>query len=158
MNSEVPAKSTPKKIYIRSSVCRLCGGANESHHMLRVLSKTGLEKNLPSKVHYACGIAISNGDCLTKLICRKCEAFIHKVCDFKQKCQDMQTKLELEQYCSVKCCMELSPSCKQPAKRSNGKIKVEERLQQNNFCSEKHRPRSASLINKSSWKRLTLLQ
>ena len=126
MNGEVPAKSTPKKIYIRSSVCRLCGGANESRHMLRVLSKTGLEKNLPSKVHYACGIAINNGDCLTKLICRKCEAFIHKVCDFKQKCQDMQTKLELdEQYCSVKRCMELLPSCKQPAKRSAGKSRGE---------------------------------
>ena len=33
----------------------------------------------------------------------------------------MQTKLELEQYCSVKRCMELSPSCKQPAKHSAGK-------------------------------------
>ena len=93
--------------------------------MLRVLSKTGLEKNLPSKVHYACGIAINNGDCLTKLICRKCEAFIHKVCDFKQKCQNMQTKLELEQYCPVKGCMELSPSYKQPAKRSAGKCRGE---------------------------------
>ena len=29
--------------------------------MLRVLSKTGLEKNLPSKVHYACGIALKAG-------------------------------------------------------------------------------------------------
>ena len=39
MNSEVPAKSTPKKIYIRSSVCRLCGGANESSHA------SGFEQN-----------------------------------------------------------------------------------------------------------------
>ena len=83
--NEVSAKSTPKKIYVRGSVCRLCGGGNESRHMLRVLSKTDLEKNLPSKVHYACGIIINDGDCLTKLICRKCEAFIHKVCDFKQQ-------------------------------------------------------------------------
>mgnify|MGYP006862600281 CR=1 FL=1 len=30
--NEVPAKSTPKKIYVRSSVCRLCDGANESRH------------------------------------------------------------------------------------------------------------------------------
>ena len=95
MNGEVPAKSTPKKIYIRSSVCRLCCGANESRHMLRVLSKTGLEKNLPSKVHYACGIAINNGDCLTKLICRKCEALIHKVCDFKQSVRICKLNLNL---------------------------------------------------------------
>ena len=134
MNGEVPAKSTPKKIYIRSSSCRLCGGGNESHHMLRVLSKTGLEKNLPSKLHYACGIiAINNSDCFTKLICRKSEAFIHKVWDFKQKCQDMQTKLELEQYCLVKGCMELSPSCKQPAKRSAGKSRGEASAKQRLF-------------------------
>ena len=126
--NEVPAKSTPKKICVHSSVCRLFGGANANvvvRQMLRVLSKTGLEKNLPSKVHYACGIAIHDGDCLTNLICRKCEAFIHKVCDFKQQCQNMQTKLELEQYCPVKRCMELSLSCKQPAKRSAGKSRGE---------------------------------
>ena len=90
--NEVPAKSTPKMIYVHSSVCRLCGGANANvvvRHMLQVLSKAGLEKNLPLKVHYACGIAINEGDCLPNLICRKCEAFIHKVCDFKQQCQNM---------------------------------------------------------------------
>ena len=68
MNSEVPVKSTPKKIYIRSSVCRLCGGAKESHHMLRVLSKTGLEKNLPSKVHYACEQYSSFGEALHGIV------------------------------------------------------------------------------------------
>lgn len=156
--NEVPAKSTPKKIYVRSSVCRLCGGANESRHMLRVLSKTGLEKNLPSKVHYACGITINDGDFLTKLIYRKCETFIHKVCDFKQQCQNMQTKLELEQYCSVKRCMEFNCRHLVNSLRNVLLAKAEESLQQNNFCSEKHRPRSASLISKSSWKRLTLLQ
>ena len=153
---EVPAKSTPKKIYVRSSVCRLCGGADESRHMLRVLSKTGLEKNLPSKVHYACGMIINDGDCLTKLICRKCEAFIHKVCDFKQQCQNMQTKLELEQYCSVKRCMELSPSCKQPAKRSAGKSRGEASAKQLLFGETS--TVFSYLISKSSWKRLTLLQ
>ena len=60
MNGEVPANSTPKKIYIRSSVCRLCGGANESRHMLRILSKTGLEKYLPSKVYYTTVIALQS--------------------------------------------------------------------------------------------------
>ena len=115
MYGEVPAKSTPKKIYIRSSVCR---GVNGNRHVLRVLRKTGLEKNIPLKVHYTCRIEINDGDCLSKLICRKCEALIHKVCDFKEKCENMQTKFELEQYCSLKRCTELSPSCKRPAKRS----------------------------------------
>ena len=61
--------------------------------MLRVLSKTGLEKNLTLKVHYACGTEINDGDCLSKLICRKCEVFIHKVCDFKQKCEIFKVQI-----------------------------------------------------------------
>ena len=36
--------------------------------------------------------------------------------DFRQRSQNMQ--IELEQQCSVKRCVELSPSCKQPFKRS----------------------------------------
>ena len=39
-----------------------------------------------------------------------------KVSDFRQRSQNMQ--IELEQQCSVKRCVELSPSCKQPFKRS----------------------------------------
>ena len=47
----------------------------------------------------------------------------HKVCDVKQKCQNMQIKLE--QYCSVMRYMELSPACRQHAKRSAGKSREE---------------------------------
>ena len=114
--------STPKKLHPRNSVCRLCGGAYESRHMLRVLSKSGIEKNLLAKIHYACGITISEADCLPKLVCRKCESFVFKVSDFKQKSGNIQSELELEQKCSVKRCTELSPSCIQPSKRAATEI------------------------------------
>lgn len=114
--------STPKKLHPRNSVCRLCGDANESRHMLRVLGKSGIEKNLPAKIHYACGITISEADCLPKLVCRKCESFVFKVSDFKQKSGNIQSDLELEQKCSVKRCTELSPSCIQPSKRAATEI------------------------------------
>ena len=115
-------QSTLKKIHARFSVCRLYGGAHESRHMLRVLGKSGIDKNLPAKIHHACEITISETDCLPKLVCRKCEAFVFKVSDFKQKSQNIQVELELQQKCSVKRCTELSPSCKQPAKRAATEI------------------------------------
>ena len=40
-------------------MCRHCGGAYESRHMIRVLGKSGIEKNLPAKIHHVCGITIS---------------------------------------------------------------------------------------------------
>ena len=36
------AQSTPKNMYIRNSVCRLCSGAYKGPHMLRILGKTGI--------------------------------------------------------------------------------------------------------------------
>ena len=109
-------QSTPKKVHTRNSVCRLCGGAYESRYLLRAFGKKGNDKDLPSKIQTACGILITEDDSLSKLICRKCEGFVFKVSDFRQRSQNMQ--IELEQQCSVKRCVELSPSCKQPFKRS----------------------------------------
>ena len=114
--------STPKKFHPRNSVCRLCGDAYESRHMLRVLGKSGIDKNLPEKIHYACGITISEADCLPKLVCRRCESFVFKVSDFKQTSGNIQSELELEQKCSVKRCTELSPSCTKPTKRAATEI------------------------------------
>ena len=85
--------STPKKVHARNSVCRLCGGAYENRHLLRVFSKTGNEKNLASKIKNGCGILITEGDTLSKLIGRKCEGFVSKVNVFKQNSQIMQIKL-----------------------------------------------------------------
>lgn len=109
-------ESTPKKVYDRNSVCRLCGGTYECRHMLRVFSKSGIEKDLCAKVQKTCGIQIAEDDYSSKLICRKCEAFVSKMNDFRQRSQNIQ--IELEQQCSVKRCVELSPSSKQPSKRS----------------------------------------
>ena len=91
--------STPKKLHPRNSMCRLCGGAYETRHMLRVLGKSGIEKNLPAKIHYVCGITISEADCLPELVCRKCEEFVFNVSDFKQKSENIQSELVLEQNC-----------------------------------------------------------
>ena len=52
----------------------------------------------------------------SKLICRNCEAFILKMVDFRKKCQSMQVVEEVSY--SEKRCVDISPSCKQPAKRS----------------------------------------
>ena len=76
-----------------------------------------LRLHLHLHLRRSCEPALNNGE--------KCEAFILKVCDFKQQCQNMQTKLDLEQYCPVKRCMELSLSCEQPAKCSAGKSRGE---------------------------------
>jgi len=63
--------------------------------MLRVLGKSGIEKNLLAKIHHVCGITISESDCLPKLVCRNCESFVFKVSDFKQKSADIQSELAL---------------------------------------------------------------
>ena len=108
---KIMEQSTPTNIHARNSVCRLCGGAYDSHHILRVFSKNGIRKNLLAKIHDTCEIMISEEDCCTKLVSRKCEAFVSKVSHFKQKSQNIQIELEVEQRCSVKRCTELSPSC-----------------------------------------------
>lgn len=106
---------TPKKITARSSVCRLCGCCYESRHMLRIFGKSGSDKDMCSKVKETCGIRITEDDSCSKLICRKCEAFVFKMSDFKQRSKNMQ--IGIEQPCSVKRCVKLSPLSKQPSKR-----------------------------------------
>lgn len=111
---------TPKKVHARNSVCRLCVGAFETRHLLRVFGNAGKEKSLASKIQNVCGILITEGDSLSKLICRKCEGLVSKASEFGQRSQDMQ--IELEQKCSVKRCVELSPSCKPPSKRLTSEL------------------------------------
>ena len=67
-----------------------------------------IDKNLPAKIHDTCDIMISEEDCCTKLVCRKCEAFVSKVSEFKRKSQNIQIEFKMEQKCSVKHCTELS--------------------------------------------------
>ena len=106
-------ESTPKKVHPRNSVCRLCGDAFESRYMLRIFGragKAGSDKNLASKIRNVCGIFVTESDSLSTLICRKCEGLLSKASEFRQRSQIMQ--MQLEQQCSVKRCVELSPSCK----------------------------------------------
>ena len=52
-------QSTLRKVHPRNSVCRLCGDAFESRHLLRVFGrdgKAGSAKNLASKNRNVCGI------------------------------------------------------------------------------------------------------
>ena len=107
---------TPKKICVRSLCCCSCGSSYQSRYMIRIFGKSGIEKDLCAKIVSTCGVTIRNDDySSSKLICKNCEAFISKMVDFRKKCQSMQ--VEEEQSCSVKRCIEISPSCKQPSKR-----------------------------------------
>ena len=117
-------ESTPKKVHPRNSVCRLCGDAFESRYMLRIFGragKAGSDKNLASKIRNVCGIFVTETDSLSTLICRKCEGLLSKASEFRQRSQIMQ--MQLEQQCSVKRCVELSPSCKPPSKRSTSELR-----------------------------------
>ena len=92
------AQATPKKVHARNSACQLCGGAYESRHMLRIFGKSGIEKDLPAKIQDACGLSVSEDDRQTKLVCRKCETFVFKVSDFRQKAL-ANIDLDSEQKC-----------------------------------------------------------
>ena len=80
-----------------------------------------------------CGIDITESVSLSTLICRKCHGFVSKASDFRQRCMQMQ--IQLEQLCSVKRCVELSPSCKPPSKRSTSELRrfAESSSEQLNF-------------------------
>ena len=83
----------------------------ESRHVTRVFGraskKEGSKEDLASKIRNVCGIVITVRDSLSTLICMKCDGFVSKASDFRQRCMQMQ--LQLEQQCSVKRCVKLSP-------------------------------------------------
>ena len=66
-------------------------------------------------IEQTCDILVKEGDSLLKLICRNCKKLDIKMSEFRQKCQSMQ--VGMEQSCSVKRCVELSPSSQQPPKQ-----------------------------------------
>ena len=58
-------QSTPKKVHPRNSICRLCGDAFESRHLLRVFGrarKVGSDKNHASKIQNVCRSFITERD------------------------------------------------------------------------------------------------
>ena len=58
------------------------------------LKRAAVRKLLSQKFNIHVEILFSEGDSLSKLICRKCEGFVSQVSDLKQKTQVMQIKLE----------------------------------------------------------------
>ena len=118
------ANVTPKKIYPKKSVqlysdsCRLCASIIESRHLVRVLSATGKQKNLQSKILQECHVCITEADYLPTAVCRKCVNFVTKMCEFRQQC--IAAQMTLKQNFSVKRQAATSPiNCKQPAKRNS---------------------------------------
>ena len=99
----------------------------------RTSKKEGSKGDLSSKIRNVCGIDIAESDSLSTFICRKCHGFVSKASDFRQRCMQMQ--IQLEQLCSVKRCVELSPSCKPPSKRSTSELRrfAESSSEQLNF-------------------------
>ena len=97
------------------------------------VKKEGSKEDLSSKIRNVCGIDITESDSLSTLICRKCDGFVSRASDFRQRCMQMQ--IQLEQQCSVKRCVELSPSCKPPSKRSTSELRrfAESSSEQLNF-------------------------
>ena len=130
-------ESTPKEVHLRNFICRLCCEAFESRHLTRVFGraskKEGSKGDLSSKIRNVCEIDITESDSVSTLICSKCHGFVSKASDFRQRCMQMQ--IQLEQQCSVKRCVELSPSCKPPSKRSTSELRrfVESSSKQLNF-------------------------
>ena len=87
----------------------------------RASKKEGSKGDLSSKIRNVCEIDITESDSPSTLICRKCHGFVSKASDFRQRCMEMQ--IQLEQLCSVKRCVEFSPSCKPPSKRSTSELR-----------------------------------
>ena len=104
-------QETPKKITARSLVCRLCGSSYESHRMCRIMNKT----DMCAKIKETCKINVIEDDNLSKIMCRNCKKFVNKMSAFVEKCQNMQ--VGMENSCSVKRCVELSPSVVPLSKR-----------------------------------------
>ena len=109
-------KVTPTKITTRNPVCRLCGGCQDTRHMVRIFSKAGTSKNLCAKIKKLCGVEVSEDDGNSKVLCRQCVAFMNKMEDFIVKAQSLQEKPPDE--LSVKRCMLQSPT-QQPSKRTH---------------------------------------
>ena len=107
-------KVTPTKITTRNPVCRLCGGCQDTRHMVRIFSKAGTSKNLCVKIKKLCGVEVCEDDGNSKVLCRQCVAFMNKMENFIVKAQSLQEKPPGE--ISVKRCMLQSPT-QQPSKR-----------------------------------------
>ena len=107
-------KVTPTKITTKNAVCRLCGGCQDTRHMVRIFSKALTSKHLCVKIKKLCGVEVCEDDGNSKVLCRQSVAFMNKMEDFIVKAQSLQENPP--GIISVKRCMLQSPT-QQPSKR-----------------------------------------
>ena len=115
--------STPTKIsslqeiqFAGSDV--LSGSSQESRYMLPIFSKAGLSKDQHSKVYKTCGITISEDDTSSSVLCRSGVTFVDKMDQFIRRAQFVNNSpSDLNSEYSVKRCVQLSPSSRQPPRR-----------------------------------------
>ena len=87
-------------------------------YMLRIFSKAGLSRDQYSKVYKTCGIKISQDDTRSSVLCRSGVTFVDKMDQFIRRAQFVNnTPSDLNSEYSVKRCVQLSPSSRQPWKR-----------------------------------------
>ena len=87
-------------------------------YILRIFSKAGLSKDQYSKVYKTCGITISEDDTSSSVLCRSGVTFVDKMDLFIRRAQFVNnTPSDLNSEYSVKRCVQLSPSSRQPSKR-----------------------------------------
>ena len=116
-----PTKRFPQEIQFAGSDV-LSGSSQESRYMLRyilrIFSKAGLSKDQYSKVYKTCGITISEDDTSSSVLCRSGVTFVDKMDLFIRRAQFVNnTPSDLNSEYSVKRCVQLSPSSRQPSKR-----------------------------------------
>ena len=132
-------ESTPKRVHPRNLISRLCFDAFESRHLTRVFGRAskreGSKEDLASNIRNVCGINITESDSLSRLICRKCDGSVSKASDFRQRRMNMQ--IQLEQHCSVKRCVELSPSVSRLQSAQPARSGVSQKALPRNSISER---------------------
>ena len=106
------------------------GSSQESRYMLRymlrIFSKAGLSRDQYSKVYKTCGIKISEDDTRSSVLCRSGVTFVDKMDQFIRGAQFVNnTPSDLNSEYSVKRCVQLSPSSRQPSKRLSKDIPPE---------------------------------
>ena len=66
-------------------VCRLCSESKYSRHLIKKFSKAGIKNELCRKVEFSCVISISETDIKSKIIFRRCAAFLNSI-DVRLRC------------------------------------------------------------------------
>ena len=102
--------TTPQKKYssLGEKFCRLCGSEKHVDRSTKVLSKSGIRKNLGKTISELLQVSIKEDDGLPSNICRQCEGRVLGLSEFKSSVINMQ--IQLKQSVAVKRCKVFSPT------------------------------------------------